>query len=72
MGTGQTARKLAFAECLGCPCSQGTPCKAENLVDKVLFVQAAHVFLCYQRTSFGDSFICRCPVRKEIYERYGQ
>ena len=72
MGIVQAARKAAFGECLGCPCSQGTPCRAVNLVDKTLFVQAAHAFLCYQRTSFGDSYICRCPVRKEIYERYGQ
>ena len=69
----QTAEKLpGFEECLGCSGTSEEPCKAENLVNDVLFVEAAHAFLCYHRTSFGDSYICRCPVRKEIYERHGR
>ena len=69
----QAAEKLPrFEECLGCSGTSEEPCKAENLVNDVLFVEAAHAFLCYHRTSFGDSYICRCPVRKEIYERHGR
>ena len=68
----QTAEKLPrFEECLGCSGASEEPCKAENLVNHVLLVEAAHAFLCYHRTSLGDSYICRCPVRKEIYERHG-
>ncbi|MBI4843295.1 MAG: hypothetical protein HY809_03090 [Nitrospirae bacterium] len=37
----------------------------------VLFVTPANKrnFCCY-RITFGDSFICNCPVRKEIFNRY--
>ena len=69
----QTAEKPPhFKECLGCSGTTEEPCKVENLVHKVLFVDAGHAFLCYHRSSFGDSYICRCPVRKEIYELHGQ
>ena len=69
----QTAEKLPhFKECLGCSGTTEESCKVENQVNNALFVDAAHAFLCYHRTSFGDSYICRCPVRKEIYERHGQ
>ena len=72
MGHRQTAEKLPrFEECLGCSGTSEEPCKVESLVNHVLLVEAAHAFLCYHRTSFGDSYICRCPVRKEIYERHG-
>jgi hypothetical protein len=43
----------------------------EKLVNRVLFVHAAHAFLCHNRTSFGDSYICRCSVRREIFQRTG-
>lgn len=72
MRNGQAARKLAYEECRGCPSAKGRPCTAEELVDQALFVEAGHAFLCYHRTSFGGSYICRCPVRREIYERYGR
>ncbi len=69
----QAAEKLPhFEECLGCSGTSEDPCKVENLVNNVLFVEAAHAFLCYHRTTFGESYICRCPVRKEIYERHGR
>jgi hypothetical protein len=57
---------------LGCPACQDAPCEVDNLVNEVLFVRAFHAFLCYQRTSFGASYICRCPTRKEIYQRHGR
>jgi len=69
----QTAEKLPlFEECLGCSGASEEPCKVENLVNDTLFVDARHAFLCYHRTSFGDSYICRCPVREDIYERHGR
>lgn len=74
MGSRQTAEHTAtLEEGLSCPTSQDSPCKVESLVNEVLFVQAAPAaFLCYQRTSFGESYICRCPARKEIYKRHGR
>jgi hypothetical protein len=69
----QTAEKLPpFEECLGCSGTSDEPCRVESLVNSVLFVDAGHAFLCYHRTSFGDSHVCRCPTRKEIYERHGR
>ncbi len=68
----QTAEKLpAFQECLGCPRASGQPCRVRELVNQTLFVEGAHAFLCYHRTSFENSYICRCPVRREIYDRHG-
>jgi hypothetical protein len=71
MSTRQTANEIDAQECMGCPAGQATPCKVESLVDEVLFVEAAHAFLCYNRSSFGDSYICRCPFRKDVYQRHG-
>lgn len=73
MSDGQAAKKIStFEVCLGCPTSQDSPCEVENLVNGVLFVRAAHAFLCYHKTSFGDSYICRCPARREVYQRHGR
>lgn len=73
MSRSQTAEKLpSFEECLGCSGPSEEPCKVENLVNNALFVDAAHAFLCYNRTSFGDSYICRCRIRKQIYESHGR
>jgi hypothetical protein len=73
MSRRQIAEKLpCFGECLGCSGTSDEPCTVNNLVNNVLFVEAAHAFLCYHRTSLGDSYICRCPVRKDIYERHGR
>jgi hypothetical protein len=72
MSYSQAAKTKDLHESLGCPPGQATPCKVETLVDEALFVEAAHAFLCYNRTSFGDSYICRCPSRKEIYKRSGR
>ena len=74
MSQRQAAEKLPdFEECAGCSGNPaGPPCEVQNLVNKVLFVDAAHAFLCYHRTSLGSSYICRCPVRRDIYERHGR
>jgi hypothetical protein len=70
----QTAERLkpaAFEECRGCSCPSEEPCRVERLVNRVLFVHAAHAFLCRNRTSFGDSYICRCTARRDIFQRTG-
>ncbi len=69
----QSAEKLpAFEECLECSGPSEEPCQVKELVNQTLFVEAAHAFLCYHRTSFDNSYICRCPVRKEIFDRHGR
>ena len=46
-------------------------CKiTRNVEDKVYFVKCQENESCSYRLSFGDSFICNCPVRKEIYNKY--
>ena len=44
-------------------------CEVENTLENYLFVDWNHED-CHYKLEFGDSFICRCPVREEIYERY--
>ena len=73
MRRAQAAENLPhFEECLGCSGSSGEPCRVKNLVNNTVFVEAGHAFLCHHRTSFSESYICRCPVRKEIYENHGR
>ena len=46
-------------------------CKVEtNINHSVLFVKPTNGSLCNYRTNFGEGYICKCPVRKEIYEKY--
>lgn len=41
--------------------------------DKVLFIKCLSKGYCSYRTSFGyASFICSCPMRKEIYKKYNK
>ena len=46
-------------------------CKVKFSVrDETVFVKCLNTEHCYYRMIFGDSFICNCPVRKEIYKLY--
>jgi hypothetical protein len=47
-------------------------CKVEFSVrDKtVVFVKCLNTEPCSYQMSFGYSFVCNCPVRKEIFKRY--
>lgn len=62
-------------------CKQGFSClsgKRECLCEvedssngMVIFIKpSCKLGLCHYRLSFGRSFICNCPVRKEIFNRY--
>lgn len=43
----------------------------ESVRDNVLFIECLELKHCSYKTSFGySSYICNCPVRKEIYRRY--
>jgi hypothetical protein len=46
-------------------------CKVEYNVDnKIHFVNCKSSEPCNYRISFGYSFVCQCPVRKELFNRY--
>lgn len=47
-------------------------CKVESCVsDKVHFVKCKSENSCNYKISFADSFVCNCPTRKEIFNKYG-
>ncbi len=43
---------------------------ADCVNDSVLFVKSEYNASCPYQQMFGNEFICSCPVRKEIYEKY--
>ena len=72
MSSGQAAKKSnSFEKCCSYPSRHDNPCEVESLIHDMLFVKASHATLCPYRTSFGSSFACYCPKRKEVYEKYG-
>lgn len=47
-------------------------CKVINSINNnILFVESMNDSICSYLMPFGNSFICNCPVRKEIYIKYG-
>ncbi len=47
-------------------------CKVELSVDnKIHFIVCLDNLPCSYRIPFGYSYVCTCPVRKELYNRYG-
>ncbi len=53
-------------------CMSGSDiCKVELCVDgKIHFIKCMNLEHCNYRISFGYSFVCNCPVRKELFNRY--
>lgn len=47
-------------------------CPVRDYVTGVLFVEKTAESYCPYDVTFGYSNICTCPVRHEIYERYGE
>lgn len=48
-------------------------CKVENCVNNsVHFIKCLDNNYCTYKMPFGNSFICTCPTRKEIFHKYGQ
>ena len=46
-------------------------CKVNhNVGNEVHFIECLDTESCSYMLSFGDSIICTCPVRKEIYNQY--
>lgn len=47
-------------------------CKVISCIsNKVHFVDCPDYNICTYLMNFGNSFICNCPVRKEIFNKYG-
>jgi hypothetical protein len=46
-------------------------CAVRSSVRGVLFVEKTAPYHCPYAMSFGYSYICSCPIRWEIYDRYG-
>jgi hypothetical protein len=38
----------------------------------VVFIKCDKGDTCIYRSRFGNSYVCRCPVRAEIFRRYGK
>jgi hypothetical protein len=53
------------------PDKGGPMCAVKQSVKGVLFVDYGHSIVCHCMLLFGVDYICTCPVRKEIYARYG-
>ncbi len=48
-------------------------CKVEFCInDEVHFIKCLNEEYCTYKMSFGESFICNCPTRKEIFNKYGK
>lgn len=46
-------------------------CEVERCIDKVCFLSSHKHEQCNNKIFFGDSAICNCPVRIEIFDKYG-
>ncbi len=42
----------------------------EDMDGRILFVTPPNSNVCEYMMSFGYSYLCKCPVRKEIYNKY--
>jgi hypothetical protein len=61
-------------------CTKGFAClagEAETICEvckcvggNVHFIDSSEMVHCCYKMSFGDRYLCRCPVRKELYNRY--
>ena len=48
-------------------------CTVENCInDEVYFVKNSYNKYCPYRMSYGNSYLCHCPTRQEIFNKYGK
>ena len=46
-------------------------CEVELCVEsKIHFIKCGNIEPCNYRVPFGYSYVCLCPVRKELYNKY--
>jgi len=54
-----------------CLCGESDFCGVEKCVNNaVLFIKCKQNASCPYQIFFGNDFICSCPVRKAIYDKY--
>jgi hypothetical protein len=47
-------------------------CKVENyIIEKVFYIKCLSNNTCNYKRLCGNSFMCACPTRIEIYKKYG-
>jgi hypothetical protein len=46
-------------------------CTADMCLNGICLLKEASHNICTYRLGFGYSYICVCPVRAELYKRYG-
>ncbi len=66
----ETSRCAKDCACLS---DEGYPlCKVQHSVEDgdILFVTNVQNAYCHYLMPFGDSFMCNCPVRRELYKSY--
>ena len=64
---GTTKCKKKFS----CLSGETTLCSVELCIEnKIHFIKCVSKESCNYRISFGFSYVCNCPVRKEIYNKY--
>jgi len=44
----------------------------ESFNDKIYFINPDNKGICDYRMSFGYSYICNCPTRREIFKQYNK
>ena len=73
MKTGEATLKNTIKCAKGLSCLYGEDeclCPVEYAVgDKILFVECTDT-LCNCRIPFGQSYVCKCPIAKEIHNHY--
>jgi hypothetical protein len=48
-------------------------CEVEKCVNRVIFTyECKDGKYCHFQQDYGDKLFCTCPVRKEIYNKYGE
>lgn len=58
--------------CFSCLEDTKLTCKVINSINNnVLFIECTNDSICSYLMPFGNSQICNCPVRREIYSKYG-
>jgi hypothetical protein len=70
----ETLEKTTKCEKKGCLYDETIMCRVERAIKTdLLFVQADPLKCsCNYCVTFGDSFMCLCPTRQEIYLKYGK
>ena len=54
-----------------CLKDKNTCCEVDDCInDSILFVKSTYNASCPYQQLFGNEFICNCPVRKELYDKY--